>query len=154
MSSPKRHKSCPQTYKSYFLCRHVVVNSVARPVVSRVLAFPRTFPLAVVGVVADKSGAADQQVEQETEHLHADGDEEEDECVGPLVGDQQLGEDARQGDDHPGCTWGGRGGQRSPSSSWGSGDRCVSALTLSSHHPLRVPLGQHPHVTIETRLLH
>lgn len=31
---------------------------------------------------------------------------------------------------------------------WGLG------LTLSGHHPLRVPLGQHPHVTIETGLLH
>lgn len=30
----------------------------------------------------------------------------------------------------------------------------ASVLTLSSHHPLCVPLGQHPHVTIETRLLH
>lgn len=30
----------------------------------------------------------------------------------------------------------------------------VIALTLSSHHPLCVPLGQHPHVTIETGLLH
>lgn len=30
----------------------------------------------------------------------------------------------------------------------------ASVLTLSSHHALCVPLGQHPHVTIETRLLH
>lgn len=27
-------------------------------------------------------------------------------------------------------------------------------LTFSSHHSLSVPLGQHPHVTIETGLLH
>lgn len=27
-------------------------------------------------------------------------------------------------------------------------------LTLSGHHPLRVPLGQHPHVTVEAGLLH
>lgn len=31
---------------------------------------------------------------------------------------------------------------------------CMILLTLSSHHPLCVPLGQHPHVTIETGLLH
>lgn len=34
--------------------------------------------------------------------------------------------------------------------SWGRG----VVLTLSGHHPLRVALGQHPHVTIETGLLH
>lgn len=44
-------------------------------------------------------------MKQETEHLHADGDKEEDECVRPLVADQQLGEDARQRDNDPGCTW-------------------------------------------------
>lgn len=33
---------------------------------------------------------------------------------------------------------------------------CASGplLTLSGHHPLRVPLGQHPHVTVEAGLLH
>lgn len=35
-----------------------------------------------------------------------------------------------------------------------SRDVGVSVLTLSSHHSLCVPLGQHPHVTIETGLLH
>lgn len=86
--------NCPQTYKSYFLCRDIMVNSVSGPVVARVVTFDRAFALGEVGVVADELGAADQQVEQEAEHLHADGDEEEDERVPPLVGDQQLGEDA------------------------------------------------------------
>lgn len=95
----------PQTYKSYFLCSDVMVNPVSSPVVTWVLTFVRTFALGVAGIVADESGAADQQVKQEAEHLHADGDEKEDERVPPLVGDQQLGEDARQGDDHPCCAW-------------------------------------------------
>lgn len=87
-----------------------MMNPVSSPVVPRVVTFPRTFALAVVGVVADESGAADQQVKQKAEHLHADGDEEEDERVPPLVGDEQLGEDARQGDDHARRTWEGRRG--------------------------------------------
>lgn len=81
------------------------MHLVCGPVVPRVLTFARTFTLAVAGEVADESGAADQQVKQEAEHLDADGDEEEDERVPPLVGDQQLGEDARQGDDHTCCAW-------------------------------------------------
>lgn len=48
-------------------------------------------------------------MKQEAEHFHADGDEEEDERVPPLIRDQQLGEDARQGDDYSSCTWEGRG---------------------------------------------
>lgn len=114
-------------------------------------------------------------MKQETEHLHADGDEEEDECVCPLICDQQLGEDARQGDNDPGCTWGERrrlsqdkeDKEKYTTQSEEEADRddnrdrdeclqffvCVSILTLSSHHPLCVPLGQHPHVTIETGLL-
>lgn len=82
-----------------------MVNAVSRPVVTRVVTLPRTFARCVAGVVADESGAAHQQVKQEAEHLHADGDEEEDERVPPLVVDQQLGEDARQRDDHPCSTW-------------------------------------------------
>lgn len=82
-----------------------MVNPVSGPVVTRVLTFAGTFALRVAGVVADESRATDQQVKQEAEHLHADGDEEEDERVPPLVGDQQLGEDAGQRDDHPRCTW-------------------------------------------------
>lgn len=89
-----------------------MVNPVSSPIVARVVTFARTFALRVVGVVADESGAADQQVKQEAEHLHADGDEEEDERVPPLVGDQQLGEDARQGDDHPCCAWEGQSERR------------------------------------------
>lgn len=77
-----------------------MVNSVSCPAVVRVMTFNLPFDLGVVGVVADEFRAADEQVKQEAEHLHADGDEEEDERVGPLVRDQQLGEDARQGDDH------------------------------------------------------
>lgn len=74
-----------------------MVDPVSRPVVPRVVpAFARTFALGVAGVVAHEAGASHQQVEQEAEHLHADGDQEEDERVLLLVGDQQLGEDARQ----------------------------------------------------------
>lgn len=62
-----------------------MVNPVSRPAVTRVMTFARAFALGVVGVVADVSGAADQQVKQEAEHLHADGDEEEDKRVPPLV---------------------------------------------------------------------
>lgn len=65
-----------------------MVHSVPGPVVTRVVAFGRAFALGVAGVVTDKLGASDQQVKQEAEHLHADGDEEEDERVPPLVGDQ------------------------------------------------------------------
>lgn len=92
-----------QTYKSYFLCSDVVVNSVPSPVVPGVVALHWPFALGVARVVADESGAAHQKVKQEAEHLHGDGDEEEDERVPPIILDQQLGEDARQGDDHPCC---------------------------------------------------
>lgn len=92
-----------QTYKSYFLCGDVVVNSVPSPVVPGVVALHWSFALGVARVVADESGAAHQKVKQEAEHLHGDGDEEEDERVPPIILDQQLGEDARQGDDHPCC---------------------------------------------------
>lgn len=44
-------------------------------------------------------------MKQEAKHFHADGDEEEDKRVPPLILYQQLGEDASQGDDYPGCTW-------------------------------------------------
>lgn len=90
-----------------------MVDPVSSPVVvTRVRTFARPFALRVVGVVADESGAPDQQVKQEAEHLHADGDQEEDERVPPLVGDQQLGEDAGQGDNHAGCTCEYRGRER------------------------------------------
>lgn len=82
-----------------------MVNLVPSPIVAGVVTFTRTFALCVAGVVTDESGAADQQVKQEAEHLHADGDEEENERVPSLVTDQQLGEDARQGDDDPCCAW-------------------------------------------------
>lgn len=82
-----------------------MVDSVAGAVVPRVVTPARTFALGVAGVVAHESGAAHQQVKQEAEHLHADGHQEEDERVPPLVLDQQLGEDARQRDDHPRCAW-------------------------------------------------
>lgn len=94
-----------------------MVDAVPRPVVPRVVTLARTFALGVARVVADEPGAAHQEVKQEAEHLHADGDEEEDEGVPPLVRDQQLGEDAREGDDHPRCAWkhagqGGTGGTK------------------------------------------
>lgn len=82
-----------------------MVDSVARPVVPGVVALRRPFALGVARVVADESGAPHQQVKQEAEHLHGDGDEEEDERVPPIVLDQQLGENPRQGDDHPRCAW-------------------------------------------------
>lgn len=53
------------------------------------------------GVVADEVCASHQQVQDEAHELHADGDEEEDDGVLPLVLDQQFGEDAAQGDDDP-----------------------------------------------------
>lgn len=81
------------------------MDAVSRPVVPRVVTLARTFALAVARVVADKPGTAHQEVKQEAEHLHADGNEEEDEGVPPLVRDQQFGEDAREGDDHPRCAW-------------------------------------------------
>lgn len=84
------------------------MDAVSCAVVPRVVASGRTSGLAEAGVVADKSGAAHQEVKQEAEHLHADGHQEEDERVPPLVRDQQLGEDAREGDDHPRRAWGRR----------------------------------------------
>lgn len=71
-----------------------MVDPVAGAVVSGVVALGGAFALRVAGVVADEPGAAHQQVQQEAEHLHADGDQEEDERVPPLIGDEQLGEDA------------------------------------------------------------
>lgn len=87
------------------------MDAVSCPVVTRVVTSARTFGLAEAGVVEDKSGTAHQEVKQEAEHLHADGNQEEDERVPPLVLDQQLGEDAREGDDHPCRAWGDGGGQ-------------------------------------------
>lgn len=81
------------------------MDAVSCPVVTRVVTFTRTFAWGVAGVVADKSGTAHQEVKQEAKHLHADGNQEEDERVPPLVRDQQLGEDAREGDDHPRRAW-------------------------------------------------
>lgn len=81
------------------------MDTVSCPVVTRVVTFARTFALGVARVVADKSGTADQEMKQKAQHLHADGDEEEDERVPPLVSDQQLGEDAREGDDHTCRAW-------------------------------------------------
>lgn len=136
------------------------MDVVPRPVVPRVVTLARTFALVVARVVADKPGTAHQEVKQEAEHLHADGNEEEDEGVPPLVRDQQLGEDAREGDDHPRCAWkhAGQGETRGEVRGGGCAHERNGAgggfgLTLSGHHPLRVPLGQHPHVTIETGLL-
>lgn len=106
----------PQTYKSYFLCGDVVVNPVAGAAgaaVPGVVALGRPLALRVAGVVAHEAGAAHQQVEQEAEHLHGDGDQEEDERVAPFVLDEQLGEDSGQRDDHPRRAWtavGGGGG--------------------------------------------
>lgn len=74
-----------------------MVDAVSCPAVPQVV----TFALGVAGVVADEPGTADQEMEQEAQQLHADGDQEEDERVPPLVGDQQLGEDAGEGDDDP-----------------------------------------------------
>lgn len=82
-----------------------MVNPVPGPVVSRIVTFARTFTLGVAGVIPDKSWAADQQVKQEAQHFHADGDEEEDQRVLLVIFDQQLGEDAGQRDDHPSRTW-------------------------------------------------
>ncbi len=81
-----------------------MVYSVSSPIVARVVTLAWTFALSVAGVVADESGATDQQVEQKAEHLNADGDKEEDERVPSFISDQQFGEDARQGDDHACCT--------------------------------------------------
>ena len=81
------------------------MDPVACAVGTRVLASAWAFAWAVARVVADKSGTAHQEMKQEAQHLHADGDEEEDERVPPLVSDQQLGEDAREGDDHPRRAW-------------------------------------------------
>lgn len=53
------------------------------------------------GVIADEVCASHQQVQDKAHKLHADGDEEKDDGVLPLVLDQQLGEDATQGDDDP-----------------------------------------------------
>lgn len=53
-----------------------------------------------------------------------------------------------------------------PGPQWGGSDDLASdrkgeevreaalLLTLSGHHPLRVSLGQHPHVAVEAGLLH
>lgn len=82
-----------------------MVNAVSGAVLTGVVTFARPFPVGVAGIVADKPGASDQQVKQEAQHLHADRDEKEDERVPPFVGDQQLGEDARQRDNHPCRAW-------------------------------------------------
>lgn len=134
------------------------MDVVSCPVVAGVVTFAWTCALGVARVVAHKPGAADQQMKQEAQHLHADGDEEEDERVPPLVSDQQLSEDAREGDDDARRAWKDAGEprreeevRRGTEEKKGVGE---GGLTLSGHHPLRVPLGQHSHVTIETGLLH
>lgn len=106
----------PHTYKSYFLCGDVVVDPVAggaaADAVPGVVALGRALALRVAGVVADEARAAHQQVQQEAEHLHGDGDQEEDERVAPVVLDEQLGEDPGQRDDHARRAWTARGGRR------------------------------------------
>lgn len=137
----------------------VAATAAAAAAVPGVVALGRPLALRVAGVVAHEAGAAHQQVEQEAEHLHGDGDQEEDERVAPLVLDEQLGEDPGQRDDHPRRAWtargGGRGSEGSASDRKGEEVREVALLlTLSGHHPLRVSLGQHPHVAVEAGLLH
>lgn len=44
-------------------------------------------------------------MQNETHQLHADGDEEEDDGVLPLVFNQQLGEDPAKWNDHPSRAW-------------------------------------------------
>lgn len=71
----------------------IVVHTVAGPVSRAAVAGPH-------GVVEHEAAAPHEQVQQEAQQLEAGGDEEEDECAGVLVRQQQLGEDAAQGDHH------------------------------------------------------
>lgn len=80
-----------------------MVDPVSRPVISWIVTFALTFTLGIAGVVAHESGATDKQVEQEAEHLHTDGHQEENERVPAFIHDEQLGEDAGQRDDDPCC---------------------------------------------------
>lgn len=80
-----------------------MVDPVSSPVVSWIMTFGWTADLIVAGVIADKSRSTNNQVEQKTQHLHTDGDQEEDKGVLLVIRDQQLSEDAGQGDDHPSC---------------------------------------------------
>lgn len=122
-----------------------MVNTVPSPIVAGVVTLPRTFALCVAGVVTDESGAADQQVKQEAEHLHADGHQEENERVPSLVADQQLGEDARQGDDDPCCAWvrteqrdteGMRGMRRATAAACTCTSMCARTYSLQSSPPV------------------
>lgn len=71
----------------------IMVHAVAGPAAVAAVAGPH-------GVVAHEAAAPNQQVQQEAQQLEARGDQEEDERAGVLVGQQQLGEDAAQGDHH------------------------------------------------------
>jgi len=94
----------PSAYKSDVLGGDVVVDAVARPVVTSPPGL-REALAGAGGVVADEAGALHQEVEDEARQLHADGDEEEDNRVLLLVRQQQLGEDAAERDDDPGGAW-------------------------------------------------
>lgn len=86
---------CDCTYKSHILCDDVMVDLVLIAVVCVVLVVAQALTCQA-GVVVHKSCPAYQQMQNETHQLHADGDEEKDDGVLPLVFNQQLGEDPTQ----------------------------------------------------------
>lgn len=57
------------------------------------------------GVIPDKVGLFDQEVEEEASELQPNGDAEEDHGVPLLVRQKKLGEDTTQGDDDSSSTW-------------------------------------------------
>uniref|UniRef100_M3Z8Q6 Uncharacterized protein n=1 Tax=Mustela putorius furo TaxID=9669 RepID=M3Z8Q6_MUSPF len=76
----------------------VVVHAVASSAARTAVAGP-------CRVVEHEPAATHQQVQQEAEQLQAGRHQEEDERAGPLVRQQQLGEDAAEGCHHTCCAW-------------------------------------------------
>lgn len=94
-------KAQKETYKSDVFCGDVVVNPVPGAVVHHG-PFELGAPIPGSGrVILDKLRLFHQEVEDEAGQLEADGDEEEDYGVLLLIRQEELGEDAAEGDDHP-----------------------------------------------------
>lgn len=150
------HLTC-KTYKSYFFCNDIMVDLVLGSVVGVVFGMGQALSCQTC-VVLDKACPSHQHVQNKTNQHHTDGNDEEDDGVLPLVFDQEFGEDSAEWNDYSCSAY----TEKKISIENLVFEVCSKImtldgkkpLTLSGHHALCVAFGKHPHVSIETGLLH